>query len=225
MAQLKDPQKAIPGGYDFYQPQTKWHPAPFSSLDSITGQLIAHRRGRPDLIASCGWSTDPAVVLNEVKQFNVAKCQQMGWTDYISGGGVDQPPFSDPQPQPVLQRLRNVVGGSTTLVEWANEGAPTVAPDLANHRAEVCVKCPMNGQGGWEAYFTVPVSNAIRTQLERKRNMKLETTHDDKLGVCEGCTCPLPLKVWLPIENIVGKMPQAQFDALHSDCWIRSEKK
>jgi hypothetical protein len=224
MAQLKNPNGQLPGGFQFYVSATKWKPAPFSSLDSITNQLISHRRGRPDLVAKFGWSLDPAVVRQEVEQYNVAVAIRQGWSDYIVGGGEVQPPFQPPPPPTLPQRLRNVASGSSTLIEWANEGAPTVVPELANHRAEICVGCPMNGQGGWEKYFTVPVSNAIRAQLERKRNMKLETSFDDKLGVCEGCTCPLPLKIWLPLSNIVDKMPQSQFDALAPDCWIRKER-
>lgn len=91
-------------------------------------------------------------------------------------------------------------------------------------RAAVCVECPLNGKGGWESYFTVPVSNAIRRELERKRTMKLETQFDDRVGVCEACSCPLQLKIWLPIENILSKVQPAQFDALAPGCWIRSER-
>ena len=224
MPSLREPQKSIPNGFVFWQPETKWAPTPFSSLDSITQQLIKHRQGRPDLVAKYGWSLDPAQVYQEVMAFNVAKCLQMGWTDYLLMGGSESAvPFPTPQPSP-LRRARNVAGGAEILVEWIKDGAPTVAPELANARAEVCVACPLNGKGGWEAYFTVPVSNAIRRELERKRTMKLETPSDDKLGVCEACLCPLQLKIFLPIESIARKMAAAQFDALAPGCWIRSEK-
>ena len=82
-----------------------------------------------------------------------------------------------------------------------------------------------NGKGGWEAYFTVPVSNAIRREMERKRTMKLGTPSDDKLGVCEACSCPLPLKTFLPVSNILSKIQPAQKAALHPQCWILSEEK
>ena len=188
MATLKNPNGQLPGGFQFYVSATKWKPSPFSSLDSITQQLISHRRGRPDLVAKFGWSLDFATVRQEVEQYNVAVAVRNNWTDYIVGGGEVQPPFHPPPPPTPVQRLKNaVVSSSTTLVEWIKDGAPTVAPELANARAEVCVACPLNGKGGWEAYFTVPVSNAIRRELERKRTMKLETRLDDKLGVCQAC--------------------------------------
>lgn len=80
----------------------------------------------------------------------------------------------------------------------------------------------MNGEGGLEAYFTVPASNAIRAQLERKHAMKLETPSDEHLGVCTACDCPLKLKVWMPLDRILAKMPKAAYDALHVNCWIRN---
>jgi len=233
MPSLKEPQKSIPGGFVFWQPETKWAPTPFSSLDSIAQQLIAHRSGRPDLIAKHNWPMDLATVRQEVEQFNIAKCVQMGWTDYLLGGseGASFFPTTIPLPHP-LQRARNVVAGRATLVEWKSEGAPTVAQELADRRARACCsigpegkKCPFNGEGGWESYFTVPASNAIRHELEKKKGMKLETPDDANLGTCTACTCPLPLKVWLPLENILKKMLPEAKAALHPACWIREEEK
>ena len=229
MPSLKNPQLAIPGGFNFYVPQTKWQPAPFSSLDSITNQLIAHRKGRPDLVAQNNWSLDPAVVLQEVTQYQVAVCVRNGWNDYLLGGS-EGTSFFPPTPPPSLrQKARNVVAGVETLVAWDEDGAPTVPQQLANRRAAICTGgddpakgCPMNGKGGLESYFTVPVANAIRTQLERKRSMKLETPMDDMLGVCTACDCPLSLKVWMPLENILKKMTQQSQAALSPQCWIRN---
>jgi hypothetical protein len=236
MASLKNPQLQIPGGFRFYVAATKWSPAPFSSLDSIVQQLVAHRRGRPDLVAKYGWSLDPAQVYQEVLSYQVAVCQQNGWTDYLLMGGSESAvPFPTPQPS-LLQKARAVVAGSEILVKWIQEGQPVVLQEVANRRAATCAVlqregrkdengnpipgCPKNGKGGLEAYFTVPVSNAIRHELERKKQMKLETPLDEQLNVCTACSCPLPLKVWIPLENIVGKLSADQKSALDEKCWI-----
>lgn len=229
MPTLKEPQKSIPGGFQFYVPDTKWSPTPFSSLDSITNQLIAHRKGRPDLVAKHGWSLDPAVVLQEVTQYQVAVCVRNGWNDYLLGGS-EGASFFPPTPPPTLrQRVKAVAAGVSTLVAWAENGMPTVPQELANRRAANCTggddptkACPMNGKGGLESYFTVAAQNAIKAQLERKRLMKLETPVDDLLGVCTACQCPLGLKVWLDLETILKKMlPEVQ-EALAPNCWIRN---
>jgi len=220
MPSLKEPQKQIPGGNQFYVADTKWSPAPFSSLDSITQQLIAHRSGRPDLVAKHGWSLDPVVVRQEVEAYQVAVCVRNGWGEYIHGG-AETAPFQEPTRRPLLARARAVAVGAETIVSWIDDGAPTVPKELANRRAERCVSCPKNGKGGFESYFTVPAANAIRKQIERKRDMKMETPFDDQLGVCEACTCPLVLKPWMPLDRILAKMPPSDQDALHESCWIR----
>lgn len=229
MPTLKEPQKQIPGGFQFLVPETGWQPAPFSSLDSIVQQLIAHRKGQLYLTQKNGWSVDPAQVYQEVLAYQVAVCVRQGWSDYLLGG-AEIVPF--PPPTPPLQRARNLAAGASTIVSWLDEGAPAVSPELANKRAAICTggddprkKCPLNGQGGLEAYFTVPATNAIRAQLNRKREMKLETPMDEHLGVCTGCDCPLPLKCWMVIGSILKKMKPEVKARLDPRCWILSEER
>ena len=221
MAALKNPQLSIPGGFQFYVPDTKFQPTPFSSLDSIVQQLIAHRKGRPDLCHKHQWSLDPAVVYQEVLQYQVAVCVRNGWNDYLLGGSEGTAFFPPPIHPPLRQRARNVAAGVETIVSWEDDGAPIVEQALANRRAEICSVCPQNGKGGLERYFTVPAANAIRKQIERKHDMKMETPFDDKLGVCEACTCPLVLKPWMPLDNILEKILPEQAAALDENCWIR----
>jgi len=180
MASLKEPQKSIPGGFVFLQPETGWTPTPFSSLDSITQQLIQHRQGRPDIVAKNNLPTDPSTVRKEVESYNVAVCIRNGWTDYIVGGASEHVPFTPPPKRSLFQKLKGVAAGGETIVEWIQDGAPTVSVETATKRASICCgggdsekKCPKNGKGGLETYFTVPVSNAIRKQIERKNHMKL----------------------------------------------------
>lgn len=225
---LKNPQLQIPGGFQFLQPETGWKPAPFSSLDSIVQQLITHRQGQLYLVHKNGWPMDPATVLQEVKAYNVAVCVQQGWNDYLLGGSEAIVPFPTTQPG-LLQRARRVAAGASTVVSWRADGAPTVPQELANRRAAICTggddpekKCKMNGSGGLEAYFTVPVANAVRAEVEHKKKMKLETPSDEHLGVCTACDCPLTLKVWLPLDRILSKMAPDQQAALAPQCWIRN---
>lgn len=218
MAQLKNPQSQIPGGYRFLEPSTKWQPAPFSSLDSIVQQLISHRQGRPDLIQRNNWSLDPDVVKQEVMAYNVAVCQQNGWLDYIQGS-AEAVPFHLP-PRNLRQKARSVAVGAETLVDWVNSGAEAVSPELANKRAATCVKCPLNKPGGLEAFFTVPVANAVRATMEKRKQMNLSTPDDEKLFVCGACLCPLQLKIHLPLGRILSKMQPDVQAALHPECWI-----
>lgn len=221
MPHLVDPQKQIPNGAFYYEPATKWKSSP-GSLDSITNQLIAHRKGNPALAQKFGWSTDYQTVWNEVEQFQVLICQQMGWTRYITEGGGGSPlPFPVASKGP--SRLGAVVGGGETIVEWIKDGAEAVPAPLAEKRAEVCVKCPKNKSGNLLDFFTETVSGAIRRALEDRERMNLSTIYDKDLHVCQACLCPLRLKVHLGLDRILKRLPQESKQALDPQCWILSE--
>lgn len=227
MPRLISRQKQIPNGFVFYQPQTGWKAPRFASFDTIVNSLVAHRKGNPFITKKFNLSTDPAAVANEVDEFNAAVCVRMGWNDYVSnqaaGGQPSGVPFSSSLPQ-ALASLEKLAAGGRVLVEWINSGQEAVPNDLAEARAAVCVTCPLNAKGDWTSFFTVPVSNKIREALETRRNWNLSTTHDDALKVCEACYCPLPLKVHMPLDRILSRIPQDSLDALAPGCWIRKEK-
>jgi hypothetical protein len=220
MAKLRDRNRFIPNGFRYYQPETKWEAPRHVSFDSVVNALIAHRKGNPWLTQQNGWSVDFETVANEVETYNVKLCQQMGWTDFImEGGAASAPPFHRPLPH----KLKNVAAGVETLVEWIDDGAEAVNIGLATTRAAVCAACPKNGKGDFTRWFTVPVSEAIRSELNRRREMKLETVHDEKINVCEACLCPLKLKIHMPIDRIRNRLPAESLAALDPSCWIPKE--
>ena len=226
MAQLKDRNKQIPNGLVYFQPETGWKPSPFSSFSKILNDLIAHRKANPFLIEKHGWSVDPLTVANELDAFNTRVCLQMGWTDYVlgaDGGSPTADPFPQ-RPQVHQGKLSQLVAGGKTLVKWLNNAAEAVPTELANRRAAICTSCPLNGRGDWAAFFTIPVASAIRAAVEQRREMKLSTPFDAELGVCEACSCPLKLKVHMPIEAILADMPTESFDGLAKICWIRAKQ-
>ena len=229
MPRLKDRNRQIPNGLIFFQPETQWKPTPFSSFDTIVQGLISHRKANPYLVQKHGWSVDPVQVANEVDSFNGLVCQQMGWTDYYvtdDGGVPASAPVPFPQAPQVHQgKLSQLVAGGKTLVKWIANSVEAVPANLAEARARVCISCPLNGKGDWTSFFTVPVSNAIRAALEDRSRMNLTTPYDAQLGVCEGCSCPLKLKIHMPIARILEDMPPESFDSLVPACWIRAEKK
>lgn len=231
MARLKNRQKFIPNGFKFYDPNLRWTAPLNASFATICDGLRSARLANKGVTAAKQLATDINAIAEEVDFYNATLCEQHGWTDYITGsaGGAAapapfyQPPNQQPPSPSLMSRARSVAAGSEALVEWIASGAEAVPQEKANQRAAVCAKCPLNGKGGWEKWFTVPVSNAIRAALRHKGEFKLATPDDDKLGVCEACSCPMALKVWVPFEKFFPKMPQADKDALHKDCWIRSE--
>lgn len=223
MAALKDRNKFIPNGFQFYQPETQWSPTRMSSFETIVSAIIAHRNANPWLRDKNGWPTDHDSVANELDRYNTRICEQMGWTAYISTGGGPAPPPFQPLSQRLLRKGANAAVGAETLVDWLDDGAPAVPAEKSAERAAVCKACPKNGTGDLLSIFTRPAAEAIRRTVERKNAMDLKTPDDDALGVCTVCDCPLQLKVHLPIEAIAPKLSPAVRSEFPEICWIRKE--
>lgn len=231
---LKSRQNFIPGGFRFTQGETGWRSGSFQSFDRIVNNLIAHRRGRPDLVAKHGWATDYDNVANEVEQFNVRVCQQHGWNDYLEGGeaGGFLPPKSKApsaleveQVSVAAQKISKIWSGIKTLNDWIDSDTPPVAQALADSRALTCSKCVKNVAGDFSAWFTRPAADAIKGQIERLQKRKLATPYDDKINVCDVCLCPLKLKSHTPIEFIKAHMSEPVLQDLQKvpNCWVVAE--
>lgn len=235
MSRLKDRNKFIPNGFTFYQPETQWSPPRMASFETIVNAIIAHRNANPWLRDKNGWPTAHDAVSEELDRYNTKICEQMGWTSYISGGADVSPPPTAPLPQRLLRRGANVAAGAETLVQWIADGAEAVSPELSESRANVCAHgmpegkpCPKNSagtQGSMDllSFFTRPAAEAIRRTIQRKNEMSLTTKHDEALGVCTACDCPLQLKVHLKIEAIAQKLSPAVRSEFPEHCWIRKE--
>lgn len=220
MARLKSKTNQIPNGLRFKQAETKWEPPRYSSFDTIVRLLIDHRRGNLWLAQQRGWAMDYASVSEEVEQFNVKICQDHGWHSYIDGGGSSAPKL---QPAAAMERAGQLAAGGGTLVSWIASGAEAVPQAQAEHRASVCAACPQNKPGDLLDFFTSRATEAIRYALNQRDQWKLETTHDEKLSVCQVCHCPLKLKIFMDISSVRSKMPDDEFNQLPQHCWIVKE--
>jgi len=229
---LKDRNKPIPGGYRYYQPETNFFPTPHSSFDSCVVQIIKHRAGNPWLVEKNGWSVDPQAVAAELDAYNTKVCAEMGWSAYIADGEPGDPkvPFLalPPTIKSSLSKIghfgRNVAEGASVIAEWEISGGKIVSQEQAEARAGTCVKCPKNVGGDLLSFFTKQAASLITLQLESKNNMKLSTSLDLQLGICDACGCVNKLKIWCPLDIIQAKIKPETKAALHSDCWIIHEQ-
>lgn len=222
MPTLVSRSKFIPGGFRYVQPEIRWQSRPNASFDSIVQSLITARRANPAQLAKYRWATDYPTVANEVDAFNARICEQMGWTDYYTGG-AGTGPFPPLQPSSLSRSAGQVVAGAKSLAEMFGPQGP-VGRDQAERRAAVCAVCPVNEKGDWTRFFTVPASAAIRVMLGLIKDAKLETSRDAELMICTACGCPCKTKVWARLDHILPHMGKESRDALHSACWIRTEQ-
>lgn len=222
MARLKNRNLQIPGGMKYTQPGTNWQSPNWASFDQIVQGIVAHRRANPSLLAK-GWSVDPEAVANELDQYQAAICAANGWTDYITGG-AETVPFSSPNPSSsLLHKGQRLVAGANILVNWLASKEEAVPITQASKRASICAGCKFNEKGDWESWFTRPVAAAVRREIQKRTDWKLETPDDDKITVCSLCLCPLPLKVHTPLSLILKHLPPNTKASLPPHCWIVQE--
>jgi hypothetical protein len=232
---LRSRQRAIPNGVSVYDPATKYQAPRYASFDAQVGGVIAARLANPGKTAQFKLATDRPTVENEVDRYLAQKCMEMGAQDFVdttrsqADGGQPAPaPFPNQthglNPRQTFRgQSQSVAVGAEVLVEWLSSGAEAVPQAQANDRAAVCAGCPLNERGSWSRWFTVPLSNAIRAALNQREGYNLHTSHDDKLGTCAACLCPMALKVWLPLDKFLPKMSVEAKDSLDKACWIRKE--
>lgn len=232
MARLNNRQLQIPGGYKFYQPETKFQTRP-GSFNNVVDQVIMMRMANAALTRAKQWATDFNSVSNEVDAFNSAICERMGWTTYISqvaSSAAPSPKFKALSPQSESQIsaaagvVKKVWQGVKSLNEWLETKEPAVPSEQAEARAATCAACVLNGKGGLEEWFTKPAAMAIKQQFAMLSERKLSTTLDGKLNVCTACLCPLKLKVHTPLKYISNHMGDETRRALDPVCWILKEE-
>ena len=70
----------------------------------------------------------------------------------------------------LIERAKQFKVGAETIMEWLGAGAITVHPTLAQGRADVCLKCPLNVH---ESSITEAMAAAIKKQVEIKNKLQL----------------------------------------------------
>lgn len=195
------------------------------SFTHCCDSLQQARLANPFLCERHGWRTDRAGVEYDVEQQNCARMIAAGYTMFLL---ADDPSSPNPSytPPPELKKkvpavgVKRVAAGVALLVEWLGSGGKAVETHLAETRAAICSICPKNDGGDWKSYFTQPIADKIRLQLEIKNDLQLATTHDEKLTVCSACDCPLKLKVHVPINHILSHTSDEVKAQLDPRCWI-----
>ena len=232
--QLKDRNKQIPNGLRFYIPELKWNaPGPYASFTRVCDAVEQVIKANPHLAQQHKWPADRTGVENWVDAYNSQLCAQMGWGDYITDGQEPSHPKWDSRyQQETLQSLRaaaakakELVAGARTLGEWDDSGEPAVDRDLSTARALTCAACPKNESGDWTKWFTVPAAELIKRRLEKAQQRNLSTIHDDKLQFCSACSCPLKLKVHVPIHWVAKRLSPDTIKKLREapNCWVLKE--
>jgi len=228
MPRLKSLTVHPPHGFSYIEPAAGMKKPFTGSFNSVVNQVSSLRRANKYLAEKNGWALDKAGIEYDVEQQNVARCIAHGWTEFLQSEAVAAPPpQGDLKKNPfgsAVGAVKRVAAGVGVLLEWLGSGGKPVEQSLAEHRANVCSTCPKNDGGPWTSYFTKPMADKIRTQIEIKNDLALRTSQDEKLTVCSACDCPLQLKVHTPLSHILSHTTDEVRKKLDPRCWILSEK-
>lgn len=227
MARMKDRVTSPPGGWQWLETQTNWQPPAYASFDSVVTALVEHRRANSFIAKQHNLPTDYDSVANQVDEFNAERMKSNpNWNHFL--GDASPPGFFSPQrlqrsAAAAVANLKKTAAGIGLIREWLGDGLRPVEQALANKRAEVCVKCPLNQEGGFWEKLDAAGAEEVKKMVAIKNDMKLETPLDSQLKSCTACLCWNSLKVWTPIAHINNHTSTKVLNELHSDCWVRKE--
>lgn len=166
-----------------------------------------------------------------------AQCIRLGYDqNFVKKKAVTFTPaklFSPVHLREGVRRVADTLGGLSNgariLLRWLGEGSKPVAPEIAQARAEVCLHvaegkpCPFN-QNGFKPVERI--AELIRDQTEQKNELKLSVQGEEGLHTCALCFCSLPLKVHVPIEQILSGTPAPMLEKFKREqpkCWMVTE--
>lgn len=214
-----------PGGWSFRQPETNWSiPTPIAwTFDQAVQYIIKHRKQNPAITAKHNLATSVEAVGTELEKYTR---KRLGLPEEQAQVGFRVPSSQNAAAAVAgdwSTKPRQIGTGVATLGDWLGDGANPVGHELSDQRANICCDCPQNKRGDWLSLFTKPVAELIRRQIEERKQLRLATSKDEALGVCDACGCPLKLKVHVPLENITKKLKPQDREKLDARCWILSE--
>lgn len=129
----------------------------------------------------------------------------------------------------LLNEIKNDAAGYAVLHDWFGDGATPVSQDTANTRAMACLhgdsgnECPYLTYPNWWDKKKGAIADAIKEQLEKKSQLKLETYLDKNSRMCSVCGCCASLKVWTPTKHIAAHTSEELTKKFPGWCWVRQE--
>jgi hypothetical protein len=190
----------------------------------------ARIRSNPHLARKHNLPDSRAGVEEMVDSYNALICEQNGWLEFIQSGVEEAAPIPKwVNPQTSHRLGGKLAAGAKALLQWLGEGGEPVKPELAQARAAVCAKCPLNRKMELKDFFVHGAAELIRRQIEFAKECGLNTPYDEQLGICSnkernhGCECVLTLSVHCPLKHKLSTMKKDVYDSLDEGCWVKTE--
>lgn len=141
--------------------------------------------------------------------------------NYVCNQTPDYCTGTEPATPVFVPGLKHTAGaifqGTRTIVAWFKGGKNRVTPQEANQRAVICAGCKFNKPA---QDCTICKLNSLLRLSERISGGQ-KTNYDHQLEACTICSCFLKGKVWMPLDDLLPHMTDAQKEALPTHCWLK----
>ncbi len=225
MVRLKSRTQCPVNGFWFKQPEVGFDKQ-YWDFEQMVREVQAMRAANPRFNLSTDLNTirGEADTQNAMRMLSIRNADSYVIVDNAGGGPLPNRAAShNPSWRNAVGGVKRVAAGAGVLLNWLGEGLNPVAGELAGARAAVCAGCPQNHAGDWLSRFTEPVANMLRAQIAIRKDLNLTTPDDERLHFCEACSCPLPLKVHVPLKHITDHQSDEVKARLDPGCWIIKE--
>lgn len=182
MATLKFPNQAPPGGWRYWQKESRLT-IKADSLNALTAKVRSHRQYK-------GYEpTDATQVRLEIER---QICSRLSVNECKSEGvGDEWVPIENPNS---LLDLKKIWSFSKAAVDWAASGRPLVAEEEMRRRAAICADCPLNQP--ITGCASCGVMGLINQAIPKERRL-------GGLGGCISCGCSIVALVNAPDGTIL----------------------
>lgn len=228
MPKLKNINAFTPRGPQLLLPEIGMQRPLVGSIHELRGEFDKIVRRNPSIAQKHNWPTDPKEQMDFVEQREVKRLLAQGWVEFLDFGGAGEIAVN---PSTVKKNWKGAVAvavntGKAAVAAYRDLFGPGGPVDrkLAEARASVCVQCPQNDSlGAIGHYFVAPSASGLMGLLGALKDTKIVTSHDEKLGVCKACMCPMRVKVNVRLPVIQQGMMAETWSKLDKRCWILGE--
>jgi len=220
-----------PGGFPFDQKKADGSVKKFDGLTyGFWPQVIRIKEYRE---GNGLMPTDKFAIADELDAF---QCERLGfdprWVESKKNPTFGAHQFS---PSHLLRSAKHAAAGVNILKDWLGEGGVPVTPELAQARADVCLKgdqdkdgnpckCRNNKEGHFFQKLTTAIAKAIHEQRREKLRLGMRVEGEEELHTCTVCDCHLPLKVHVPFKTIAERTSDVQWEEFPEFCWMNKER-
>lgn len=95
----------------------------------------------------------------------------------------------------IIAKIKQLGHGAVAITEWLGSGGEVVPQEVAQERANICLKCPKHNP---DQNNLVLFGKAVRSILSAKNDIGLHVENEATLGTCGVCGCVMKLQVFEP---------------------------